>query len=122
MNLGRYGVGLAGLVLLASSAMWAENEPEHNVTITDPVNIGSAQLEPGHYKVTWQGAGPTVQVRFLHDSKTVATGDAKVVNQSHKSPYDDVVTKKTGASSSSLEEIDFQNQDQALVFGSDSGM
>jgi hypothetical protein len=122
MRLQKYGIMLVGLLLAASSMLMAEDKSEHSVTITDPVNIGSTQLSPGHYKVAWQGAGPTVQVRFLHDGKTVASSDAKLVNQNHKSPYDDVVTKKTGISSSSLEEIDFQNQNQALVFSRRSGV
>ena len=121
MNWRKCAIILAGLILSASLALWAEDKVEHSVTITDPVNIGSTHLEAGHYKVSWQGAGPTVQVHFLHDGKTVATSNAELVNQTRKSPYDDVVTTKTGASSR-LEEIDFQNQNQALVFGGHSGV
>ena len=122
MKFGKYWTTLVGIALLASSAAFAESRTEHNVTITDPVQIGSTQLEPGHYKVAWEGAGPTVQVRFLHDGKTVASSNAQLVSQNQKSPYDDVVTTKTSTNESNLKQIDFQNQKESLVFVNQPGL
>ena len=122
MKFGKYWTTLVGIALLASSAAFAESRTEHNVTITDPVQIGSTQLEPGHYKVAWEGAGPTVQVRFLHDGKTVAISNAQLVRQNQKSPYDDVVTTKTSTNESNLKQIDFQNQKESLVFVNQPGL
>jgi hypothetical protein len=122
MKLGKYWISLVSFALLATSAAFAENRTEHNITITDQVQIGSIQLEPGHYKVAWEGAGPRVQVQFLRDGKTVVSSDAQLVSQKQKSPYDDVVTIKTSTTASSLKEIDFQNQTESLLFANQPGM
>lgn len=122
MELGKYWMAFVSFALLASLAAFAENRAEHNVTITDPIQIGSTQLEPGHYKVAWEGVGPRVQVQFLRDGKTVASSDAQLVSQNQKSLYDDVVTIKTGATASSLKEIDFHNQTESLVFANQPGI
>jgi hypothetical protein len=122
MKVKKYWIMLASIALLATSGALAEEKSEHNVTITDPVQIGSAQLEPGHYKVAWEGAGPTVQVQFLRNGKQVASSDARLVSQNQKSPYDDVVTAKTSTNASALKEIDFHNQKESLVFGNQPGI
>jgi hypothetical protein len=122
MNWKKYWIMLMGLGLLAISGAVAEQKAEHNITITDPVQIGSRQLEPGHYKVEWQGEGPTVQVQFLHNGKPVASSNAQLVNQNQKSPYDDVVTIKAGTNASSLKEIDFHNEAESLVFANQPGL
>ena len=111
-----------GLALLMSAAAQASDKTEHNVTITSPVQVQQTELEPGHYKVAWEGSGPAVRVEFLQHGKTVATSEAKLVNQGHKSPYDDVVTAKASDGASNLKEIDFQNEEQSLVFGNAPGM
>lgn len=122
MKFRKYCIRFMAFVLLATSAAFAESRTEHSITITGPVQIGSTQLEPGHYKVAWEGAGPTVQVQFLHNGKTVASSDAQLVNQNQKSPYDDVVTIKTSTNASNLKQIDFQNQKESLVFRSQPGV
>ena len=67
MKLKKYWIMLASIALLATSVALAEQKTEHSVTITDPVQIGSRQLEPGQYMFAWDGSGPAVQVRFLHN-------------------------------------------------------
>ena len=116
MKLVQYWTTFVCFGLLGISAAWGQTKNEHEVTITSPVQIGSTQLEPGHYKVAWEGAGPTVRVQFLRNGKTVATSDAQVVTEDQGSQYDDVVTTKTGTNTSTLTKIDFQNQKESLVF------
>lgn len=108
-------------LLLATAVAFAESKTEHNVRFTDTVQVGSTQLNPGQYKVSWEGTGPAVQVEFQQHGKTVATTNAKLVEQNQKSPYDDVVTDK-GQQASTLKEIDFHNQKEALVFANPTGM
>jgi hypothetical protein len=122
MKFRKYWIAFMALALLVTSAAFAESRTEHNITITDPVQIGSTQLEPGHYKVAWEGVGPSVQVQFLRNGKAIASSNAQLVNQNQKSPYDDVVTIKTSTSASNLKQIDFQNQKESLVFESQSGV
>jgi hypothetical protein len=118
----KYWIMFVGLALLTSLPAQARDKTEHNVTITSPVEVQSTQLEPGHYKVAWEGSGPAVHVEFLQHGKTVATSQAKLVNEGHKSPYDDVVTAKASDGASNLKQIDFQNEEQSLVFGNEPGM
>jgi hypothetical protein len=108
-------------LLFATAGAFAESKTEHNVTISNPVQVGSTQLNPGQYKVSWAGMGPAVQVEFQQHGKIVATTNAKLVEQNQTSPYDDVVTDKR-QQVSTLKEIDFHNQKEALVFANPTGM
>ncbi|MGH9547730.1 MAG: hypothetical protein ACRD3W_00080, partial [Terriglobales bacterium] len=84
------GAALAGMLLLPASA-FARDKNQGNFKLFDPVRVGSTQLEPGNYKVEWNGAGPTVNVDILQNKKTVATTSAKLVG--YTSGYDAVVTE-----------------------------
>jgi hypothetical protein len=108
-------------VLLAGLGAFAESKTEHSVTLTNAVQVGSTQLQPGQYKVAWQGTGPAVQVEFQQHGKTVAASDARLVEQNRKSPYDAVVTDKGGSQSPNLKEIDFHNEQESLVFAAYAG-
>ncbi|MGC2185625.1 MAG: hypothetical protein WA637_20325 [Terriglobales bacterium] len=109
------GAALVGLLLLPAGA-FARDKNEGNLKLFDPVRVGSTQLQPGDYKVEWNGTGPTVNVDILRDKKTVATTSAKLIG--YTSGYDAVVTKpatsKTQAND--LEEVDFGKQKAGLQF------
>ncbi len=72
------GAVLAGLLALPVTA-FAKDKNEGNLMLSAPVQVGSTQLQPGSYKVEWQGSGPAVNVDILQDNKTVVTAAAKVV-------------------------------------------
>lgn len=109
------GAALAGLLLLPVST-FAKDKNEGALTLSDPVQVGTTVLEPGQYKVEWHGAGPTVNVDFLRDKKTVATTSAKLVG--YTSGPDDFVTEpaKGAAQNSTLVEVDFAKQKEGLKF------
>jgi hypothetical protein len=109
------GAALAGLLLLPAST-FARDKNQGNLKLFDPVLLGSTQLQPGNYKVEWNGAGPTVNVNILQDNKTVATTSAKLVG--YTSGYDAVVTEPAtdNAQAKTLEEIDFGKQKAGLRF------
>jgi hypothetical protein len=111
---------LSMLALLSPLSALARDKNQHSVKISDPVQVGGAQLKPGDYKVEWQGTGPEVQVNFVRDGKTVATvpgtlktNDANVV--------DAIVTDTSSANALKLEEIDFSRDKESLIFNQ-SGM
>lgn len=122
MKLVKYCTLSLTITLLLVWGAFAESKTEHNVTLANAVEVGSTQLEPGQYKVSWEGTGPSVQVEFQQHGKTLATTTARLVEQNKKSPYDDVVTDKATQKTSSLKEIDFHNQKEALIFGNSTGM
>ncbi|MGC1649586.1 MAG: hypothetical protein WA741_27490 [Candidatus Sulfotelmatobacter sp.] len=103
------------LALLWPLSALARDKNQHSVDFDDTSRVGSTQLKPGSYTIEWQGTGPTVQVHFLKDGKTVATAPATL--QTNKQvTQDDVVVGKSSANTKALEEIDFSRQKEALVF------
>lgn len=104
-------VFLAGLLITLPLLSFAATRKSINVD--QPVAIGSTVLQPGDYKVQWDGAGPTVQVTFLKGNKTIATAPATL--KAGATGYDfalDLGSESGGAKQ--LRAIDFKNV--ALVF------
>jgi hypothetical protein len=102
--------------LLSPASLFARDKNQHTVNIPDPVQVGSAHLNAGDYKVEWQGTGPAVQVKFLKDGAVVATVPA-TIKSDPQVRQDDVVLRNTGANSKALEEIDLAHQKEAIVLG-----
>lgn len=65
------------LASLSVPAFAAKNS--QTVAITDAVKVGSTQLTPGSYKVSWTGAGPNVQVTIAERGGESITVPAKLV-------------------------------------------
>ena len=79
------------------------------------------QLKSGKYDVKWQGAGPEIQVSFVHDGKTVATVPGTLKTNDPHVTEDDIVTDTTDATTKTLKEIDFAHNKESVVF-EQSGM
>ena len=105
---------LSALALLSPLGAFARDN-SHSVDIFDAVQIGGTQLKPGNYKVEWQGEGPTVQVSFQHNGKTVLTAPA-TLKTNDAEVTQDAIKIETSTDTSTLKEIDFGHQKQALVF------
>jgi len=117
----RYTALLSMLALLSTVNAFARDKNQHSVDIPDPVRVGDTQLKPGSYIVEWQGAGPEIQVTFVHDGQTIATAPGTLKTNDAHVVQDDVVINTTGANTKSLEEIDFAHNKESLVF-EQSGM
>jgi translation initiation factor IF-1 len=117
MTFARQFVVVLVLALLAPLS-FASEKSQHRLDIADPVQVGSTQLQPGHYKLEWRGNGPAVEVSFLQNGKTVAIVPGTLKMNDSKVTQDDIVTSKTSPNTSRLEEIDFLHQKEALIFGS----
>lgn len=50
-----------------------------SITISQPVSVGTTQIAPGDYKVSWEGAGPAVKVTLSTSGKAPILLDAKLV-------------------------------------------
>jgi hypothetical protein len=98
----------------------ARDKNQHSVVIPDSMQVGSAQLEPGNYKIEWQGTGPEVQVNFVRNGKTVATV-AGTLNANDNRVVQDAIVTDTASSTNTLKEIDFGRDKESVVFGQ-SGM
>ena len=106
---------LSTLALLFPAGALARGNA-HSVEIFDVVQISSTQLKAGNYKVEWQGTGPVVQVSFQQNGKTVVTVPATLKTNDDQVTQDAIMTEATSGDTSTLKEIDFGHQKEALVF------
>ncbi len=115
-------VALTLTCLLGSgiSAHAARNNA-HSVEISNAVQIGGTKLKPGDYQVEWQGTGAEVQVSFQQNGKTVVTASGTLKTNDDQVKQDAIVTESTSADASTLKEIDFGHQKEALVFDQTPG-
>jgi hypothetical protein len=117
----KYTALLSMLALLSTVSAFARDKNQHSVDISEPVQVGSTQLNPGSYRIEWQGTGPEVQVNFLRDGKTVATASGTFKTNDTHVVQDEVVTETTSANTKTLKEIDFSHNKESFVF-EQSGM
>jgi hypothetical protein len=113
----KYLALLSALALLSPLCALARDRDQHSVDIPDSVQIGGTKLNPGNYKVEWQGMGPAVQVSFLQHGKTVATTPGTLKVNNDQVAQDDIVIGATSTHTKLLKEIDFAHPKEALVFG-----
>ena len=105
---------LTCLFALGDNARARDNQ--HSVEISSVVQIGNTKLQPGYYRVEWQGAGPAVQVSFQQKGKTLVTVPGTLETNDDQVTQDAVVIDATGGDTSILKEIRFGHHKEALVF------
>jgi|CZKK01.1.fsa_nt_gi hypothetical protein len=117
----KYAALLSMLAVLCSVSALARDKNQHSVEIPNAVQVGGKQLEPGSYKVDWQGTGPEIQVNFVRDGKTIATVPGTLKTNDAQVTQDEIITDTTSTNVQTLTEIDFRRTKEALVF-EQSGM
>jgi hypothetical protein len=117
----KYVAFLSMVTLLSSMFALAGDKNQRSVQIPNSVQVGGTQLQPGNYKVEWQGTGPEIKVNFVRDGKTVATVPGTLKAHDDQVTQDEIVTDTTSANVQTLTEIDFRRTKEALVF-EQSGM
>ena len=80
------------------------------------VQVGGTRITAGSYKVAWQGTGPAVEVSFSQYGKTVVTVPGTLKTNDDLVTQDAIVTEATSPNATTLKEIDFGHQKEALVF------
>jgi hypothetical protein len=88
MKMSRMAVLLLGSALLVSSAALAGDINKGKLQLSDKVVVDGKPLDPGNYKVEWDGSGPTVQVRLVQGKQTVATLPAHLTQQADANSQD----------------------------------
>ena len=107
---------LSTLALACSLSAFARDKNEHSVNIPESVKVAGTELQPGNYKVEWQGTGPSVQVSFLQHGKTLATVAGTLKTNDAQVTQDSIVTNTANPPDRTLNEIDFSRGREALVF------
>src|SRR5579872_624755 len=108
-------VGIAALALSVGAV--SLKKKSGNFTVSDKVEVGSTQLDPGNYKAEWTGPANDVKVVITRRGKTVATTDGKITTLQQPAPYSAVLTKQTNNNTLKLDEIEFNNRSEALQLG-----
>ena len=115
----KLGKSIATVAVLASGlslSAFAKDKNETKVTFSDAVQVGSTQLQPGDYKLQWDGNGPDVQVKIVKGKDVVATVPAKLTE--NKTPLGaNAVTTGVSGNAKTLNQVDFAGGKQSLVFG-----
>ena len=65
-------------VVLLSVSVWAGDKMRANIRIYETVHVGSTQLTPGAYKMTWTESGSDAEVTFSQGKNVIATVPAHV--------------------------------------------
>ena len=89
---------------------------EH-VTLTDPTMVAGTILEPGTYKLVWEGPGPQVQVAFEKGLQTVLTTTAQLIPEG--GPFDGAVVVRTREDNTRILQRITWNR-KSLIFGATS--
>jgi hypothetical protein len=114
----KYLASLAAFALILSAVSFAkDNSNSGSFNLEQPAKVGSTVLQPGHYKAEWNGSNDAVKVNILQHGKTIATAQGHIKELPAKSPYNAVSMKKQADNSQKVDEIDFNNRSEALVFG-----
>lgn len=104
-------LSFAFVLALLPVSLFASSKSE-TVTLWETVTVGSRQLTPGQYKVSWSGSGPKVQVTLAKDRKSSVTLDAKLVEAEHADPG--VVVSDQGTGVKVLQQIRLKHE--SLIF------
>jgi hypothetical protein len=102
------------LLLLASSG-FAAAKP--TLQLSHPVMVNGTTLQPGEYKVQWEGNGPNVEISILQGKNVVATAPAHVVELETPAPDDAAVLRKNDKGPNALAGIRFQGKKLSLELG-----
>ena len=109
---------LAGAMLLVSTAAFAASRGTLN--IPEQVFANGQSLSAGEYQVRWDGEGPNVELKILHDRKLVTTIPARTIELRQKAEDDSFSINKNGDGTESVSEIQFSGKKYAFIIGEQS--
>ncbi len=115
----KLGITLAAIVLMLPLSALAASKNSSKVEIPDKVVVNGKQIQPGTYKVEWNGTGPNVEVSILQGHKTVAQAPARLVNGTYEQQA--IVTHQNNSGANVLDQIQLKNKELDLNARANSG-
>jgi hypothetical protein len=112
------GILLAGVVLLAGSALAASKGP---LELREPATVAGTQLKTGTYTVQWDGSGDQVQVKIYQGKKEVASTSARVVTLDKPLQRDGILLRRNDDGTLTVTRINFGKKNFALEISGDGG-
>ncbi|MBV9573737.1 MAG: hypothetical protein JOY93_06755 [Acidobacteriales bacterium] len=106
---------LAGLVLLVATSAMAANKG--SLQVGNSISVNGTQLQPGNYKLQWEGNGPNVELSILKGKNVVVTTTAHVIELSSPAMGDAATVQTSGDGTRSLAEVRFGGKRFALAIG-----
>ena len=104
-----------GLALLLTSSAFAVTKA--SLQLGRPVTVNGTTLQPGDYRVQWEGDGPNVEVSILQGKNVVAKAPAQMVELQTPAANDAAVTRQNDKGPNALEAIRFQGKKFSLELG-----
>ena len=106
------------VLLLFSLSEWASDKMSANIHIYHTVHIGSTELAPGEYKMTWTQSESNAEVTISQGKRVIATVPARVaqVRSGYRGPAlrtDPVSNTLTGVDLPKVS-ISFQSENAAV--------
>ena len=86
MKILKLSVFLFAVALFGSAAAFAGDNNKVTLNLFEKVSVEGRTLSPGHYTVSWEGSGPTVQVTIAQGKQTLASFSAHVTEQATPNP------------------------------------
>ena len=94
-------------LLLATSAFAATKA---SLQLDDPVSLNGTTLQPGDYKVQWEGTGPNVELSITQGKNMVAKAAAHMIDLPAPAANNAAVTMKSDSGPNSLTGLRFQGK------------
>jgi hypothetical protein len=110
-------IALSATLLLSTSLFAGTSGSMH---LTQPVQLNGTQIQPGDYKVTWEGSGPEVTVSVLKGREVVAKTSAHMKELDKNGANDATVIVKKSDGSTALNGIRFSGKKVALEFSEET--
>jgi hypothetical protein len=82
--------------------------------VSSPETVAGERLTAGDYTISWEGAGPSVQLKIMRREKVVVAVPAKLVALNSASPSNSVILQIDGNGSRTLSQIFFSGKRFAL--------
>jgi phosphoribosylformylglycinamidine (FGAM) synthase-like enzyme len=109
---------MLGIALfLATGAFAAEKA---SLEFANRVSVGNTQLQPGEYKVQWDGNGPNVELTIIKNGSVMAKVPAKRIDVKRAAVSNTTQLKNNSDGSQSLSQIQFSGKKFAFEIGGDS--
>ncbi len=112
------GILLAGVVLLAGSALAASKGP---LELQQPASVAGTQLKSGTYTVQWEGTGDQVQLKIYQGRKEIASTAARLVALEKPLERDATLLRRNDDGTVTVIRINFGGKKYALEISNDGG-
>ncbi len=88
--------------------------------LTQPVQLNGTEIQPGDYKVTWEGTGSDVSVSILKGKDVVAKAPAHIKELGNKFNSNAAVLQKRDSGQPALTGIRFSGKSFAVEFSDET--